>query len=348
MRRNLILAAVIILVIVVGVAVYQWVKPSQTPTELVVVSWGGELQEAEREFFFQPFSEQNKVRVQDLSFTGEYARIKAQVESGNVEWDVVEVDSDIVRSAGQEGLLEPIDYSVVQPQDLMPEAKGQYGVGVFYISTALVWNPERLPQGVAPPNSWKDLWDMKKYPGKRGLRKDPRTTLEIALLADGVDPEQLYPLDVDSALKKLSEIKSDIVWWSSGNEFQQKMLSVYTLASGWNGRVWVLQKEGKPVQMTFNQAIMDLDWWIVLRGAKNKLAMQFLNWTIQAQPQKRLAERMGYGPISIKAAETINPDVQHLIPSTPQNKALHVRFNTEWWAEHEKEVRNKWEAWLLE
>ena len=192
MNRNVVVAIVLLVVIVVGGILYQWLKPSQLQDELTVVSWGGSLQDAEREFFFQPFAEQYDVKVQDLSFTGEYARIKAQVESGNIEWDVVEVDSDIVRTAAQEGLLEQIDYSIIQTQDLMPEAKGEYGVGIFYISTALIWNQERLQQGVQSPNSWKDLWDIDTYPGKRGLRKDPRTTLEIALLADGVEPQALY------------------------------------------------------------------------------------------------------------------------------------------------------------
>ena len=55
---------------------------------------------------------------------------------------------------------------------------------------------------------WADLFDTAKIPGKRTFYKwSAPGVLEIALLADGVAPDKLYPLDLDRAFKKLDTIK---------------------------------------------------------------------------------------------------------------------------------------------
>lgn len=313
-----------------------------------VVSWGGALQEAQREAYFQPFAKLTGKEVRDLAFTGEYAKLKAMVQSGRVEWDVVETDSDIVISGGREGLLEPIDYTVVPKDELLPGFARSHGVGVFLYSLALVWRKDRVPQG-RQPSAWADMWNVSAFPGKRGFRNTPRGTLEIALLADGLSPDKLYPLDVERALHKLDEIKDQIVWWSSGAEFEQKMVSEFTLAAGYNGRAFNLQRAGKDIGYTFDGAILDSDWWVIPRGTPyRQLAMQFVAFACNPPGQKLLAERLAYGPVSKAATSELAADVQVRLPSSPANLAKQVRFNSEWWAENERAVLQRWEAWRVE
>ncbi len=314
-----------------------------------VVSWGGALQDAEREAYFQPFGKLTGKDVRDIAFTGEYARLKAMVESGKVEWDVVETDSDIVLSGGKEGLFEPIDYSVVPRDKILTGWARTYGVGVFLYSTVLMWNNDRIPKAEPRPSKWADLWDTKRYPGKRGFRKSPRTTLEIALLADGVAPQNLYPLDVDRAFRKLDQIRKDIVWWSSGAELEAKMLDELTMAAGYNGRAFNLQQAGKNISYTFDGAILDSDWWVVPRGTPyRQLAMQFIAYTCRPEGQRLLARRLAYGPIIKGGTEGLPPSVEDILASTPQNLRKEVRFSSEWWAENQKAILPRWEAWLIE
>ncbi len=92
-------------------------------------------------------------------------------------------------------------------------------MGAVVVNTVLAWDKDKLP--VTP--TWSDFWDVAKYPGKRGLRKGVRGNLEIALLADGVAPGDVYKTlatndGVDRAFRKLDQLKPYIVWWSSGAE----------------------------------------------------------------------------------------------------------------------------------
>ena len=73
------------------------------------------------------------------------------------------------------------------------------------------------------PSTVADFFDVTKYPGKRGLRRDPRGLLEWALMAEGVAPSDVYsvlstPQGVAYAFETASVLKPHIVWWSSGRE----------------------------------------------------------------------------------------------------------------------------------
>jgi putative spermidine/putrescine transport system substrate-binding protein len=336
----------VILLVVPLLLVAACARQPQRP--FTVVSWGGALQDAEREAYFQPFAKLTGREVRDLAFTGEYAKLKVMVQSGRVEWDVVETDSDIAISGGREGLLELIDYSIVPQDQLLPGYTRPHGVAVFVYSLALVWRKDLVPP-TRQPSTWADMWNLTLFPGKRGFRNTPRGTLEIALLADGVPPDKLYPLDVDRALRKLSQIKKDIIWWSSGAEFEQKMTSELALAAGYNGRAFNLQRAGKSIGYTFEGGILDSDWWVVPRGTPyRQLAMQFIAQASSPSGQKLLAAQLAYGPISKTATTELPASVQEILPSSPANLARQVRFNSEWWAENEKAVLPQWESWLVE
>jgi len=323
--------------------------PAQAAKELVVATWGGDLQKNMRVAFFEPFEKSKTAVVRDATFTGEYGKIKAQVQAGRVEWDVVEVEEDTMLTGGKEGLLEPIDYNIVPGDAYFPQAKSKYGVGVLSSSTALTWNKNRIPAGTPAPSSWRDFWDLKRYPGKRGLYKSPLSTLEIALLADGVQASKLYPLDVDRALRKLTQIKRNIVWWSSGSEFQQKILSEYTMSSAWNGRAWSLQQQGKPVGLSFNQGVLQMDWWVVPKGSSQKqLAMELIAQCAKPEGQHVLAQKMAYGPVNREAAASLPAKTSDMVPTSPANLSKQIALNAKWWSENNKAVRAKWEAWLLQ
>src|SRR5882724_13557559 len=86
--------------------------------------------------------------------------------------------------------LERLDYTKIgDRRDFIPGSTSDCGVGMFASSIALAFNPDKLKNA---PNSWTDFWDLRKYPGKRGLRRSAKYTLEIALLADGVAPSDIY------------------------------------------------------------------------------------------------------------------------------------------------------------
>ena len=210
--------------------------------EMVFTSWGGTTQDAQKKAWVEPFEKTDGVKVK-LDGPTDYGKLKAMVDSGNVDWDVVDVEGDFAVAAAKLGLLDSIDFNVVKKSDLDPRFTSNDYVGSFYYSFVLGYNKDAL--GGKAPKTWADLFDTKKFPGKRTFYKwSAPGVLEIALLADGVAPDKLYPLDLDRAFKKLDTIKSDIVWWSGGAQSQQLLASGEApLGAFWNGRVFAVQKD---------------------------------------------------------------------------------------------------------
>lgn len=240
------------------------------------VSWGGTTQDAQKEAWAVPFTKATNIKVVQDGPT-DYGKLKAMVESGNVQWDVVDVEADFALRAASEGLLEPLDFNQIKRDKIDPRFVSDHGVGSFFFSFVLGYNEGKL--GANKPVDWTALFDTKAYPGKRALYKWPSPgVLELALLADGVAPDKLYPLDLDRAFKKLDTIKQDIVWWGGGAQSQQLLASgEASLGQFWNGRVYALQQDGAPVGVSWKQNLVMADFLVIPKGAKNKeAAMKFL------------------------------------------------------------------------
>ncbi|CAI3799970.1 hypothetical protein DBADOPDK_02425 [Pseudomonas sp. MM223] len=221
-------------------------QAAQAADSLNFVSWGGTTQDAQKEAWAVPFTKATDIKVVQDGPT-DYGKLKAMVESGNVQWDVVDVEADFALRAASEGLLEPLDFNQINRDKIDPRFVSDHGVGSFFFSFVLGYNEGKL--GANKPVDWTALFDTKTYPGKRALYKWPSPgVLELALLADGVAPDKLYPLDLDRAFKKLDTIKKDIVWWGGGAQSQQLLASgEASLGQFWNGRVYALQQDGAPV-----------------------------------------------------------------------------------------------------
>ena len=310
---------------------------------IVFTSWGGTTQDAQKKAWAEPFTAASGIAVKQDGPT-DYGKLKAMVDSGNVDWDVVDVEGDFAVAAAKAGLLEPIDFSVVKKDDLDPRFVTDQSIGSFYYSFVLGFNKDALSG--KEPKSWADLFDTATYPGKRTFYKwSAPGVLEIALLADGVAPDKLYPLDLDRAFKKLDTIKSDIVWWGGGAESQQLIASgEAAFGQLWNGRVFALQQDGTDVGVAWNQNLTAADVLVVPKGAKNKAsAMKFLAAATSPTGQAKFAEASGYAPINTKAKAEMPADAVKALPDAHVEGQINLDMN--YWAEHRDEIATRWYAW---
>jgi len=317
---------------------------------LTIVTWGGSYQAAQEEAFFEPFEQANNVDVRVESYSGDIAKVKAMVETGEVTWDIVDVEGTILLRGISQGLYEPIDMSQMPVDDLLPEAVNPYGIAVIVYSTVIGYNTEHYADG-GYPTSWAEFWDVENFPGPRSLRNWPMGNLEFALLADGVAPDSLYPLDVDRAFASLDKIKPHIdVWWEAGEQPAQLLSSgEVVLASGFNGRLFNAKKDGKPVAEMWNGGMIDADWWVVVKGSKNKdLAMEFIAFASQTEPQAEMPKHISYGPVNAKANAQLSDDLARDLPTYAQNLDQQFFINGEWWDENFDNVLERWQQWLLE
>jgi putative spermidine/putrescine transport system substrate-binding protein len=273
------------------------------------------------------------------------------VKTGNVEWDIIEADNEWVYIGEKKSLFEPIDYSVINTKDLESSGIHKYGMAKGFFSIVLAYNTKAFAPGKPHPSSWKDFWDIKKFPGPRALRKNPRDNIEFALLADGVPMDKLYPLDVDRAFKSLDKIKPHItVWWDSGAQPAQLLANgEVVMASAWNGRIFPLTQAGAPVEIEWNQGSINFSYWSVLKGAKNKgNAMKFLNFfNIDPKRQARYSERVTYPGLNKKMYPEIDPKMVPHINMSPQNAQKQFIYNVMWWVENLDKVTERWNEWML-
>jgi putative spermidine/putrescine transport system substrate-binding protein len=311
--------------------------------EIVFTSWGGTTQDAQKAAWADAFTKKTGVKVLEDGPT-DYGKIKAMVESGNVSWDVVDAEGDYAVQAGGNGMLEKLDFNVIDKSKLDPRFVTPYSVGSFYYSFVIACNADAV-NGKCP-KTWADLFDTKKFPGKRTFYKwSAPGVIEAALLADGVKPKDLYPLDLDRAFKKLDTIKNDIVWWGTGAQSQQLLASQEApYGSFWNGRVDLLKRSGVNVEMSWDQNITAADELVVPKGTKHRdLAMKFIALATSAKPQAEMAAAAGYAPINKDSAALMDKSARAMLPE--EHTATQVNADMNYWAAHRDEIAKRWYAW---
>jgi len=318
-----------------------------TEKKIVWNSSGGIVEKVAQKVFAEPFEKETGIKV---IFTApvNFAKLKAMSESGNIEWDITELrPEDMVRGM-QRKYLDPIDYAIVDQSDFLPGLSHSHGVPAAFYSCVIGYNTSKFPTG-NHPKSWKDFWDVKRFPGPRSLPNYP-WTMEIALLADGVPPEKLYPLDEKRAWASLDKIKSHVSkWWTMPAEPAQLLTDkeVYLVAA-YNGRIAGIQKEGVPVAIEWNQQIFLLAYNSVVKGAKNKDgAMKFLAFMYRPELQAAWVQTIPYPGPSKSMFKYISPELAKALPTYPEYYKTSVHRNPEYWAQHEERLMKEWYAWML-
>ena len=271
--------------------------PRQDGVTLTFVAQGGEYQDALIQAWQEPYTEVTGVQfVNDGQSSN--ATVRAQVESGQVTWDVVDVGSDFGLDVHKD-LLEPIDFGLI-PRDELNADLGitDYRMPVMTYGTVLATNTDQT--GGQVPAGWADFFDTSKFPGKRGVWDYPTGGIfEIALLADGAAPTSLYPLDLERATAKLDAIKDEVVFWESGAASRELIGSgEVAMSMMWNGRTWyAINDDNRPVEIQWNQQIVSADHFVVPKGAPNRdAAMRFIAWTACAENNSNSRHTFPTGP----------------------------------------------------
>lgn len=335
---------------------------------LVVVSWGGAYTKSQVEAYHKPFTAQTGATVNSVDYSGGIAEIKAQVEAKNVTWDVVDMELADAQLACDQGLLEKIDASVLPPapdgtpavQDFIPNGITPCAVTTIVFSHVVAYDDTKFD--TKKPSKLADFFDLKTFPGKRGLRKtSPKISLELALRADGVPPEKVYETlstkeGVDRAFKKLDTIKKSVVWWTPGSQPPQLLADgEVTMTTAYNGRIFDAQVgEGKPFKIIWDGQLQELDVLAIPKGTKNlQAALRFVAFATDTQRLADQAQWIAYGPArrsSLPLVSTYHSkpeiDMKVHMPNAPENSANALQIDFLWWADHQEELNQRWNAWL--
>ncbi|GAA3724913.1 putative spermidine/putrescine transport system substrate-binding protein [Spinactinospora alkalitolerans] len=317
-------------------------------TAMTFVSYGGTYQKGQEEAAVDPFAEESGARVVTDGPT-DYAKIASQVEAGVVTWDVVDTDA-IWGSAHCGDLLMPLDYSIIDKSRIPEGLAGECTVPAMQYGMVLVYNTEKY-RG-RPPGSWADFFDTEAFPGRRAISGIPNDAApgpyEAALLADGVSPDDLYPLDVDRAHERLDTVRDDLVFWETGAEQQQLLESEEVdMAMVWSGRGYAAVRNGAPFAVTWDQWLPVMDSLGVVKGSRNpRSSMALINYYLGARQQEDLTELTSYSPINTEAEPDLDPTARSFLTTQPGVKEKAAPVDIEWWAEHQEELIQGWSTWL--
>ena len=317
--------------------------PRQDGVKLTFVSFGGAYQEAQRKSWLEPYSAATGVQFEEDENSSN-ATIKSQVESGTVTWDVVDVGNDFGLDANKD-LLEPLDYTLI-PKDEVNQDLGpsDWRVPDITYGVVLAYNTEKT--GGKVPEGWADYFDTAKIPGSRGTWDYSEGGIfETALLADGVKPSELYPLDLARATKKLDTIKDSLVFWKSGAESQELVGSgEVAMSLTWNGRAWSAKHtDNKPVEIQWNQQIVTADYLVVPKGSPNKdAAMKFIAYTICAENNGKPSQYIPYGPTNTKAQPDPKNKADLSVVNADENSAY---FDDKWLIDNFDAVDKAYQDW---
>ncbi len=317
---------------------------------LTFCSWGGALSELEKVALLDPFAKAKNIEIVHASPTN-YAKIKAMVEAGSPEWDLVDVGGRFTEQGKDQ--LELLDMALIpNAKALDPGWVTPTGIFTSTGATVIAWNTKAFPEDKGP-STWKDFWDVKAFPGARGLYKQFYYNYEAALLAAGVGKTDVFPVTDDKikmAFDKLREIKPHTkVWWNAGAQPPQLLSSgELTLSSAWSGRILAGIKEKAPISMTYNDGIAWGNAWVVVKGSPHKkLAMEAINYAISEEAQKRLLDAGTYGPSLASATAAATPDQQKILVTSPENSKRMLILNEGQAAYYSQKYEAEWNRFQL-
>jgi putative spermidine/putrescine transport system substrate-binding protein len=319
--------------------------------EVRVQSWGGAFQDAQREAYFQPFQELSGITVIE-SEGPDISKIKAMVDTGNVEQDVIQTGrNDIILLEKQGDYWIPIDYSLFDVDNIDEVHRYEYSIDMLPYATVIGYRNDAFPEG---PQGQADFWDQEAFPG-------PRTTaagtggvspyLGFGLIADGVAKDDVYPIDLDRAFAMFSELKPHVPkFWEAGAQPAQMLTdNEVVMAHSWNGRMHAIIQEGAPVTVQWNEAELATDVWAIPKGAANaENAQKFAAFITLPVSQARLSYLIPYGSVNRASVELMTPEQLESLPTAPAYMEKMFIRSIDWWVENNDAVNERWNEWILE
>lgn len=275
--------------------------------------------------FVRPFEESHHCKIA-ASYMGSSDELVAKLRGGSASnYDVISPSSDVAASIARAGLAAPLDLSKFPsyPQlasrlrdSPLVKFQGQaFGVPFMWGPNPLLYDATVFAQ---PPDSWNILWDP-KFKGKISVWDDLSTVYMAAQILgyDKPNSSQLYNLtdqQLDAVKKKLIELKPNIrKIWSTGGELTNLFENhEIVLAMGWPLNANQLRQANFPIGETIPKENTTgwIDHLMITAASRQKeLSAQFLEYMIEAQTQKKVADVTGYAPAN-PASTTFMTDTE--------------------------------------
>lgn len=327
-----------------------WTPAHAQEKRIVVRDPGGPYAEGFSEAFYKPFKAATGIEVVPIVAQADpTAQIKAMVDSKNFAWDMALLNrqsADVLTNPKTGIYLEDVN---VNAPEIPEKFRSQYLIATLVLQTVLAVRTDKFKDRKMP-NSWADFFNVKDFPGRRAMRRNPADTLEEALLATGAKGESMYPIDLDKAFASLNTIKKDVhVWWTGGAQTSQLLKSgEVDMCPTWNARAQTVIDEGAPVKIIWNEGLWSYEGFSILKGTpKAAICREFIKFTCDAKRQAVYTKHLAYGPSNPEAYKHIEPARAQILPAFPANLATSVQLDGRYWASNKDAVTERFNTWLL-
>jgi len=319
--------------------------------QLVVRSPGGTVEAIRKTAVWDPFTKETGIEIIPVPATA--GKLFSMFKSGNIELDLIDVAGGTLIILQREGALAPIDYASwkkVDPAKIDPAFREEYFSSYSLFASVIGYNKESFA-GRDHPKTWAELWDVEKFPGVRSMADigAGNVNLEEALMADGVAPEDIYPLDLDRAFKALSRIKPHVPkFWDSGALSAQMLTSREAdVGAIWHTRLVGALKSGAPVDMEWSQHVLFRQMYGIYKDAKNmEGAQRLVEFSLLPEIQAAVNVQTSSGSVNSEAYKFIPAEAAALMPGAPQQQAKGLVADDFWWADNREEVARRWADWI--
>lgn len=358
-RRALAFGAVIAagLALPMAAQAYEASEAAKAEGEVVIATAGGMLQDMLAQHLYAAFTEATGITVTAVTINPQeqWAKVKADTEAGNVQWDLVNVGPDSM--VLQQEFLTDLGADCSLVPNLA--ANGAPGVcqrwGFLYILGGYILGvkEEAFPDGV--PRNSADFFDTERFPGPRGLASNEAVyNMMLALSADGVTQEELWPLDIDRALAKLDTLKPSIAaWWESSDQAMQNWRNgEVVMSTFWAGRIPQLRKEGEAVSPVWAGFPRDISGFGILADAPHpEAAKAFIDFFFAAESAQRvldLADAINYDPpnrLSLDLPSSVAPETR---ATYPDNWNAMLAVDVEALKTQQQAIDEAWQEWIAQ
>ena len=341
-----------------------WVHAEESIT---VVSWGGAFARASVEGYHKAFEKEAGIKVNLEEYNGGLAQVRAQVEAGNITWDVIDVEIADSTTGCDEGVFVEIDYADLPPaldgtpaiEDIYDEAKSDCLVPTSFYATVITYNDRLI--GEKKPTTAADFFNLEEFPGRRGMRRVPLDNLEFALLGDGVPVEDVYKLlrteeGLDRAFDKLESIKDKVIWWEAGAQPPQMLADgEVVMTTAWNGRIFNAQVyENQPFVILWDSQILSSGGLSIVNGTpRYDDALKFVQFASLSRSMAAVASYISYPPVRKSALQLVDKHAemgvgmqQHLPTALGRDKTA-LFSDWEFWADNGDELLERFSTWLV-
>ena len=301
--------------------------------EVVLCNWGGDAMPAFKDAFVGPYDQNTGGKLLLDGSGPSNGKIRAMVEAKNVSWDLCDSGVTGLAELATRNLLAPIDYGIVDKAKVEPAFAYEFGVCNYMFSSVMCWDTAK----VKGTPTMADFFDLKKIPGKRMIRKDSQAMLEMALIADGMPLDKVYPVDVDRTIAKFATIKDSLLMWDTGAQ-SQSLLRDGEVSMGWlwHTRATLLKRESNgKLDWSFDGGVLQPGLWVVPKGnPAGKQAMTAIASMQDPASQVKLLAALGNGPANPQAATLVPADLISIDPGYPSNAAKQVLISADWYRQN--------------